>query len=146
MIIYTDERAEQLIKQGGLLLDPITNALRKLLSGFARIINKKYNRSGSLFRQKTKTKLLSEDNVLLDVTKNVDYCANCFVYVHQNPLNAGIVSKLENWEYSSFKDFAGLRNGTLCNKEIAAKFCSYKSEDFMKSCYEEVIVDFENHF
>ena len=44
------------IKQGALTLDPLTNALRKLLSGYTRVFNARYGRSGNLFRQKTKAK------------------------------------------------------------------------------------------
>jgi hypothetical protein len=60
---------------------------------------------------------------------------NCFHYIHQNPLVAGMVSKIEDWKYSSFKDYAVLRNGTLCNKELAKKFCSYDSSTFLQTSY-----------
>ncbi len=82
LIIYTDQRVEQFAKQGGLLLDPVTNGLRKLLSGYARIFNKRYSRTGSLFRPKTKSKLLTEDSIVINAPGiQVDYCANCFIYV-----------------------------------------------------------------
>src|SRR6266540_4672310 len=55
-MIYTDERCATRIKQGGIIIDPVTNSIRKLLSGYARVFNKQNNRSGSLFRQKTKAK------------------------------------------------------------------------------------------
>jgi len=32
-----------------------------------------------------------------------------------------LVDKLEDWEFSSFRDYAGLRNGTLCNKQLAGE-------------------------
>src|SRR2546421_11366474 len=53
-MILVDERCSQKIKQGGLFLDPITNSIRKLLSGYARIFNGRKDRSGSLFSYKTK--------------------------------------------------------------------------------------------
>ena len=40
LLIYTDERVTTTIKQGGLLIDSLTNGFRKLLSGYARIYNK----------------------------------------------------------------------------------------------------------
>ena len=114
-LIYTDERVRGIVKQGGLLIDPLTNAFRKLLSGYARIYNQCYNKTGSLFRQKTKVKCLS-DVLAGSVYISQDYYFNCFHYIHQNPLSAGIVKRLEDWEFSSFKDYAGVRKGTLCNK------------------------------
>lgn len=47
-----------------------------------------------------------------------DYGLNCFMYVHQNPLLADLVERLEDWEYSSFPDYIGKRNGTLINKQL----------------------------
>ena len=65
-----------------------------------------------------------------------NYYSKCFHYIHQNPLKAGIVKKLEDWEYSSFKDYAGLRNGTLIRKELAVKFCDYNKGTFIKDSYD----------
>src|SRR5437773_2240006 len=53
-MIATDERCSSKIKQGGLIIDPVTNGFRKLLSSYSRIHNNKNERSGSMFRQKTK--------------------------------------------------------------------------------------------
>ena len=57
-MIYADGRCMKLKKQGGLILDPITNGFRKLLSTYSHEFNIKNNRSGSLFRPKTKSHLL----------------------------------------------------------------------------------------
>ena len=45
-MIFTDERCAKKVKQGGLMLDPVTNSIRKLLSSYARIFNKKYEKTG----------------------------------------------------------------------------------------------------
>jgi hypothetical protein len=55
-LVHTNEYSSVLVKQGGLIIDTLTNGMRKLLSGYARVFNSKYERSGSLFRQKTKAK------------------------------------------------------------------------------------------
>ncbi len=135
IMVYTDDRVLDLTKQGGLEIEGLTNGIRKLLSGYARIYNARHQQSGSLFRQKTKSKCLS-DIYLKDNSNQTDYYFNCFHYIHQNPLVAGLIKRLEDWKYSSFKEYAGLRNGTLCNKSLAAKFCSYDPETFVKTSYE----------
>jgi len=56
----------------------------------------------------------------------------CFHYIHQNPWKAGLVSKMENWKYSSFSDFAGFRDGTLCNKQLALELLILIWLHFMK--------------
>ena len=137
LLIYVDSRIDVPVKQGGLMLNPLINGIRKLLSGYARVFNKKYNFSGSLFRQKTKSKCLS-DIILQDSLKSSiqNYCVNCFHYIHQNPFKAKLVNQMEDWEYSSFKDYAGLRNGTLCNKELAVMHCNYLKETFILDSYQ----------
>ena len=144
LLIYTDDKVAAITKQGGLLIDPLTNGFRKLLSGYARIYNQRYNKSGSLFRQETKTKCLS-DIAISTSQKLQDYYFNCFHYIHQNPFRAGLVEKLEEWEFSSYKDYAELRPKTLCNKELAIKFCSYDFETFIETSY-QIIPAFGNTF
>ena len=60
----------------------------------------------------------------------------CFHYIHQNPLMAKLVSRLEDWDYSSFKDYAGLRDGKLCRKDLANTYCDYQPDNFMAKSYE----------
>jgi len=40
----------------------------------------------------------------------------CFNYIHNIPVKAGLVKKPEDWEFSSYADIIGLRNGTLANR------------------------------
>lgn len=56
----------------------LTRKIGTLLSSYTRAINKKYNRTGSLFQQKTKAKCLLD--------KDEHYPRVCFHYIHQNPL------------------------------------------------------------
>lgn len=146
-MIQTDARCNVKIKQGGIFIDPITNGMRKLLSGYARIFNNRYKRSGSVFRQKTKAKSLSDIIATTDSSySQQDYFKGCFHYIHQNPVVANLVSKLEDWEYSSFKDYAELRNGNICQKELAVKYCGYDHATFIKESYmlveKKLIVNF----
>lgn len=100
-----------------------------LLSGYTKAINKQQERSGSLFRPKTKAKngwidefvtLDSPHKDLLFKPEN-NYAWQCYNYIHKNPVKAGLVDIETDWEFSSAKDYAGLRNGTLCNKSLATE-------------------------
>ncbi len=95
--------------------EKFSNGFRILLSSYTKAINLQESRSGSLFQQNTKAKCLTA----LPNYKSDNYGLVCFNYIHQNPVNAAIVGKMEDWEYSSFKDYAGLRNGSMCNKNLA---------------------------
>ena len=46
----------------------------------------------------------------------------CFNYIHQNPVSANLVKNPQDWEFSSYRDYAGLRNGTLINRKLADEF------------------------
>ncbi|MGB1217499.1 MAG: transposase, partial [Saprospiraceae bacterium] len=90
-----------------------------MLSSYTRAINKRENRSGSLFRPKTKAKPFIINEFMTVDHKDwnkLDYANYCFQYIHQNPVKAQLVTKAEEWIYSSAKDYAGLRKGTLCNQ------------------------------
>jgi REP element-mobilizing transposase RayT len=82
-----------------------------LLSSYTQAVNKQERRTGSLFQQHTKAKNLE--------SADAAYATTCFHYIHQNPMKAGLVHRMENWEFSSFKDYCGLRKGTLCHQSKA---------------------------
>jgi len=89
------------------------NDLRIMLSSYTRAINKQESRTGSLFRQNTKTKNISHSS------NEQAYGLYCYLYIHQNPLRAMLVERSEDWLYSSYRDYTGMRNGTLCNIKFA---------------------------
>jgi hypothetical protein len=121
VIILTTEKSNEKVKIGSLELTRITNAFRLILSEYAQDFNKKYNRSGSLFRQKTKYKLA--DNMEPNYLKNLIY------YVLSNPFNIKDVKKLEDWHFSSFRDLFGLRNGKLTDLELCKEVFQLTDED-----------------
>lgn len=109
-------------------VDLLNKDIGSLQGSYTQAINKKYKWSGSLFRSRAKAK--SSENIR---TRD-NYALNCFFYIHQNPIRAGLVKRMEDWEYSSFRDYAGLRNGKLCNKELTLDLLNLprKSDEFHK--------------
>jgi putative transposase len=105
---------------------PLVRKIATMLSSYAQAINKQENRSGSLFRAKTKAKKLRDGNDFYGLT--------CFHYIHQNPVKAGLVQQLKDWKFSSYRDFAGIRNGTLADKDMAFHSFSIKNERHFRKC------------
>ena len=105
-------------------LAELLNNWRIMLSSYTRAINKANDWTGSLFQQKTKFKNIESD----------DQARICFNYIHQNPVNSKLVTELRNWEYSSFPDYCGVRNGTLINKNLAISLLDLpdKTEELIK--------------
>ena len=108
----------------------ISNKIAVLLRSYTRAINIQEGRTGSLFQQKTKSKCLNELN-----TSENNYISTCFHYIYQNPLNAGLVNKLENWEYSSFIEYVELRHNPLCNIELASQLVNIDRNNFIEQSY-----------
>jgi putative transposase len=51
-----------------------------------------------------------------------------------------LVHKLEDWEFSSFRDYAGLRSGTFCNKKKAIELLELpvNAQKFKKLSYQTI--------
>lgn len=85
-----------------------------ILSSYTQAINRQFQRTGSLFQARTKSKNLGTNNDNL-------YPITCFHYIHQNPIRANLVDSLEKWTFSSYRDYMGLRNGKLPDIELGYK-------------------------
>ena len=108
----------------------LSEGIRNLLQTYTKAINKQNSTTGSLFQQNTKAKCLSKGSEKYDHI--------CIHYIHQNPMKANLVKRMEDWDYSSFKDYCGLRNGTLCNKELAVQLLDINPETFYTDSYQLV--------
>lgn len=105
-----------------------------LLSSYSQAFNKQNNRRGNLFAHKTKAKLLNDsiNQTNRSSIGKLDYATACFLYIHQNPVLAGLSESIDNWEFSSFRDYAGLRNGKLIQKEIAEEIIELDFDNFLE--------------
>lgn len=115
----------------------INDEIGNLQKSYTRAFNKQNNRTGSLFRRRCKRKDgWIDDFITLKNSNNKtnfrfmtgnSYAYNCLNYIHKNPLEAGLVKKNTAWNYSSAKDYAGLRNGSLCNVELGNEIINFIS-------------------
>ncbi|WNC73534.1 transposase [Thalassotalea psychrophila] len=80
-----------------LLLTPscskgIASLIQYISSSYVRYINRKYQRSGSLFQGRHKASIVDADNYLLA----------CMRFIESDPVSKGIVSHLAQYPYSSY--------------------------------------------
>ncbi|MDZ7659095.1 transposase [Fodinibius sp.] len=99
-----------------------------LLSSYTQAINKRYGRTGSLFQQKTKAIELANRN----------YAQTCFHYIHQNPIRANLVKNMEDWPFSSYIDYANLRDGSLISKEFTHKYLEITEKQFIQESQQAI--------
>jgi len=141
MISATESSCKEIPAYGSKLIQSLARKIGLTLSSYSHYINHQNSTSGSLFQQKTKAKCISLqeqksggflNHSLLNTTA---YITTCMHYIHQNPMKAGLVKKMEDWNYSSFRDYTGLRNGTLCNKKLMLQLTGYDDTTFYNDSY-----------
>ena len=134
-LINTNEKSSETVMLGHLSSSQLANGFRLLCSGYANEFNKKYYRTGSLFRQKTQAKNLEVYNLM------GNYAFTCFHYIHQNAMTANLCSKMEDWEFSSFQDYIKMRSGTLVNQQVAFNLIGISEDRFYEESYQVISPD-----
>ncbi len=79
----------QLIENG------ITAYMSRLNNSYSHYVNVKYKRVGPLFQGRFKNVLINTDEQLIHTSR----------YIHLNPLVSGIISKLEDYKWSSYLSY-----------------------------------------
>ncbi len=83
---------------------PISNVMRRLLTGYAIEFNWRHHRTGHLFQNRFKSVLCQEDAYLLELVR----------YIHLNPIRAGLVKNLDELDRYPYSGHSFLM-GTLTN-------------------------------
>lgn len=105
----------------------LNDAIGILQRSYTQALNRQLpKRSGSLWREACKAKdgwidefvtLEKHGKTDFRFQHGNDYAYQCFYYIHENPRVAGLVKHNIDYPWSSARDSAGLRKGTLCNLE-----------------------------
>ena len=96
---------------------PLSRIFQRIIPSFVYWYNKKYQRVGSLFQARFKSRPINSRSQLLIVTR----------YIHQNPVKAAICNHPRKYKYSSFR---GYFDNDLINSELLLSEISKK--DFIK--------------
>jgi putative transposase len=94
---------------------------------YTKAVNKQNERVGPLFQGPFHAKLVEEDGHLLQLSR----------YIHLNPVRAHFVDKPQDWVFSSYQDYLGLRRGTLPKPGIILEHFS-SIEDYREFVEEEI--------
>ena len=105
--------------------------MKRLAGRQTRYVNKREQRSGTLWEGRYKASAIQNDRYLLQ----------CCRYVELNPVNAAIVSKAEYYPWSSYRARLGLE----CNALLDPAPCARSAQDY-RSFVEQGIAPEENQF
>ncbi len=113
-----DNHVHLLINEGS---DEIGRIMKRINISYAYYFNKKYVRTGHLFQDRFKSEGIEKDAYLLSAVR----------YIHNNPVKAGIVKKIEEYKWSSYSIYAETKNQ---NNSIDKRFVlEMFSDDIEKS-------------
>lgn len=86
----------------------VSNAMMRLAVSYTKALNQRYARVGTVFQGPFQSKHVEKDEYLVHLSR----------YVHLNPVVDGLVNQAEDWEFSSYRDYVGIRGGTLSRPDI----------------------------
>ncbi len=107
-----------------LLIADVSDIFQAFTLSCVKSINKRYKRVGSLFQGPFESRLVDKNEYLLHLSR----------YIHLNPVAANLTKRAEDWEFSSYRDYIGLRNGTLiCPGIVLNQFGMEGYRNFVES-------------
>lgn len=112
----------------------LNEAVGTAQSSYGRAINKMNQWSGRIFKDNCQAKdgWIDEFVTLSKNGKNDfrfelgnSYGYQCLNYIHENPVKAKLVGQATDYKWSSAKDYANLRNGSLCNVKLGNELLGF---------------------
>ncbi len=90
--------------------EPIGDTVKRIAGSYVYYYNHKYLRDGHLFKERFKSEPVND----------MAYFTTLLRYIHQNPVKAGIVERVGDYEYSSWHEYTGEVDPDfqLCNTEM----------------------------
>jgi len=100
---------------------PLSKIVQSIASGYAKYISLKFNRRGHLFQGRFKSKLIHDENYLINL---------CY-YIHHNPLSANMVTELDEYPWTSHRYYKGIEDVTWLTRDLVldvlGKYLSHKN-------------------
>lgn len=79
--------------------EPLSIIIKRISSSYVYYYNLKYCRCGHLFQERYKSEIVENDSYFLTVLR----------YIHQNPIKASMIRELEEYKWSSYREYIGSR-------------------------------------
>lgn len=90
----------------------ISKFIQKVFNSYVQAVNFEMKRKGTLFESKYKSIRIDKEEYLLQLVR----------YIHLNPVLAGLCAQPEDWEYSNCKEWLGIRQGILFDRDFFDTF------------------------
>lgn len=81
----------------------VSKLIQNVFNRYVQAINNYLGRKGTLFEGRYKHVHVGDDSYIVHLCR----------YIHLNPVEAGLVKKPEDWKFSNYREWIGLRKGEL---------------------------------
>lgn len=105
----------------------ISRLMKQVTNAYTEYFNKRYKRIGSLMQGTFKAVKVETDEQLIHLSR----------YIHLNPVVDGIVNDVDDYNWSSYKDFIMGNSRGLCNISVILNL--FKSSDEYKNFVKDQI-------
>ena len=85
---------------------------QRVFNSYSKAFNRRYERTGTLFEGPYRAIPVTNEGYLLHLCR----------YIHANPARHGLVQRLEEWPYSNYPEWIGLRNGVLWDQAFVQAY------------------------
>ena len=86
----------------------ISDLMQAVFHIYSSAFNTVHKHSGTLFEGPFQAILIDKNEYLLHLCR----------YIHRNPVEAGLIVRPEQWHYSNYQEFIGIRNGILFDQDF----------------------------
>ena len=100
--------------------ETIGTAFRRIGASYVYWYNGKYSRTGHLFQDRFRSEPVETDQYFLTVMR----------YIHQNPLKAGIAKKIQDYSWSSYREYN--QNPEICDTAFALNMFSMEHANALR--------------
>ncbi len=107
--------------------DVISPFMQRLFNSYTQAYNKQQQRSGTIFQGRYQSVLVEDDAHLRHLCR----------YIHLNPVEARLVQDAGKWPFSNYREFVGLREGTLVDSAFVSEFFG-SSQDYVHFVRKEI--------
>ena len=98
-------------------IEEMSTYMKKVNTAFANFYNKINERQGYVFKNRFFSQPIEDRKHLF----------SCIVYIHKNPVKALIVKGMQDYKFSSYREYFGQVNNYLIEKEMIYKFFDNKN-------------------
>ncbi len=104
--------------------------LKTTFNAFTQAVNKRFGLSGTLFQGQAKARVIDSD----------EYTVKVIRYVHTNPCKAGLAVNPQDWLFSNYQEWIGMRESALMDVELRDQLFGSLS-DYERFVQEALVVD-----